>query len=664
MPRKSKNIYMQYTTEALDSAVSAVRSGHLSLRKASKKYAVPKTTLIDHVSGRIESGARPGRKPYLTPKVEEALVSKVISAADKGFGMSKSQLILCQSAQIPLQKNVPVDDWWRGLKRRHPELVLRKPERLSTSRIRMLNKPVIDSFFVDLNKVVTELNLQKKPHLIWNADETGKQFEHSPSNVCTKKGTRALQSRTNNSRENVTILACINATGNAMPPLCVAKGKTRKCLQSFNTVDAPDGTLWTYQNKAWMCDILGDEWFNNVFLKHCGPERPQLLIMDSHSSHEVLSLLEKAKQENIHILALPPHCTHALQPLDKTVFGPFNKAYNRLCSEFLAANPNHVVNKASWPRLFNGAWTAAMTSANITKGFKVCGLYPVDRSQIPDSAFLPSSVYDTPLSDHTQPKDGSSSGTSLNASFVESTATTSPRLVSQTIPDSAIASQTAISPISPESPSHVPETNPISVSTISPESQSHVHETNPISVSSAAASPGAYEGVNIPNEDIEPLLQALATGAVSVHETEEKENLSLEYTVYDDIENMFRLPTPVKKTTAKKTVTSHRLLTSNEVIQEKQRAKELKEEKMKAKEERQQKRNINKAAKEDKMNKKRRVKKENVLDKICFICLGEYTIGCKELDWAKCGSCKKWMHLECIPTSHEVNVPFQCHLCG
>ncbi|XP_069110174.1 tigger transposable element-derived protein 6-like [Argopecten irradians] len=513
MPRKSKNIYMRYTAEALESAVSAVRNGHLSLRKASKKYAVPKTTLIDHVSGRIECGARPGRKPYLAPKIEEALVSKVISAADKGFGISKSQLILktarlCQSAQIPLQKNVPGDDWWRGLKRRHPELVLRKPERLSTSRVRMLNKPVIDSFFADLNKVVTGLNLQNKPHLVWNADETGKQFEHSPSNVCTKKGTRTLQSRTSNSRENVTILACINATGKAMPPLCVAKGKTRKCLQTFNTVDAPEGTLWTYQNKAWMCDILGDEWFTNVFLKNCGPERPQLLIMDSHSSHEVLSLLEKAKQENIHIMALPPHCTHVLQPLDRTVFGPFNKAYNRLCSEFLAANPNHVVNKASWPRLFNGAWTAAMTTANITKGFKVCGLYPVDGSQIPTSAFLPSSVYDTPLSNQSQLEDGCSADTSLNSSPAESTALPPPPFVTRTVvPGSAIASQEAIS----QTPDFPPQVSGI----------------DPISASSPIASPCVDEGLNIPVSDIEPLLQALTTGTVSVLETDRKGKLKL-----------------------------------------------------------------------------------------------------------------------------------------
>jgi hypothetical protein len=37
-----------------------------------------------------------------------------------------------------------------------------------------------------------------------------------------------------------------------------------------------------------MCDVLGELWFKDVFLAHCGPERPQLLFLDSHRSHEVL----------------------------------------------------------------------------------------------------------------------------------------------------------------------------------------------------------------------------------------------------------------------------------------------------------------------------------------------------------------------------------------
>lgn len=88
-----------------------------------------------------------------------------------------------------------------------------------------------------------------------------------------------------------------------------------------------------------MTDQIGEKWFSEVFLKECGEVRPQLLILDGHSSHESLAILQMASENDIHILCLPPHTTHILQPLDRTVFGPFSAEYNRATSDFLNENP-------------------------------------------------------------------------------------------------------------------------------------------------------------------------------------------------------------------------------------------------------------------------------------------------------------------------------------
>ncbi|GFS22940.1 DDE-domain-containing protein, partial [Elysia marginata] len=67
-----------------------------------------------------------------------------------------------------------------------------------------------------------------------------------------------------------------------------------------------------------MDDEIGQQWFQQVFLNNCETARPQLLILDSHHSHEVVDILEMAEEQGIHLMALPllPHTTHALQPLD------------------------------------------------------------------------------------------------------------------------------------------------------------------------------------------------------------------------------------------------------------------------------------------------------------------------------------------------------------
>ena len=77
---------------------------------------------------------------------------------------------------------------------------------------------------------------------------------------------------------------------------------------------------------------IGIQWCEGHFLKQCGIAQPQLLILDSHSSQESLNLLTSAKANDIHLLALPPHTTHWMNPLDKTSFGPFQKEYNTVCT--------------------------------------------------------------------------------------------------------------------------------------------------------------------------------------------------------------------------------------------------------------------------------------------------------------------------------------------
>jgi hypothetical protein len=105
----------------------------------------------------------------------------------------------------------------------------------------------------------------------------------------------------------------------------------------------------------------------------------------------------RAMDENIHILALPPHTTHQLQPLDRSVFGPLNRAYNKACSQYVQENPLNQINKWSFPGLFRTAWESALTSQNISSGFRACGIYPYDPSVITDEAFAPSQPTDVPV---------------------------------------------------------------------------------------------------------------------------------------------------------------------------------------------------------------------------------------------------------------------------
>jgi hypothetical protein len=299
--------------------------------------------------------------------------------------------------KTPFRHGIPGKDWVSGFLFRHTEISLRKPQALSTCRARMLNQTVTDHFYSDLQKLLNDIGLTDQPMKIWNIDETSVPLLHKPVRVLGQTGAKNIPGRVGNNRENVSVLACVNAAGGDIPPLVIIKGKTYKSLLAYNTEEGVPGTVYTYQERAWMEDALGEMWFQDHFLKHCGPERPQLIIMDSHSSHETLGLIDAAIANDIVLLAFPPHTTQWLCPLDKSIFGPLSREYSRVCTEFMACSPNNIVNKWQWPKLFRQAYTKAFTSANITSGFKKCGIFPVNANALPKSALAPSEPFDVAI---------------------------------------------------------------------------------------------------------------------------------------------------------------------------------------------------------------------------------------------------------------------------
>lgn len=85
------------------------------------------------------------------------------------------------------------------------------------------------------------------------------------------------------------------------------------------------------------------------FELHAKPtaEHPVLLILDNHSSHISISIevLEYAKDHHIIIWSFPSDCSHALQPLDRSVFGPL-KAYINQAMDNWMRDPQNA-NKAT-----------------------------------------------------------------------------------------------------------------------------------------------------------------------------------------------------------------------------------------------------------------------------------------------------------------------------
>lgn len=80
---------------------------------------------------------------------------------------------------------------------------------------------------------------------------------------------------------------------------------------------------------------------------------------------------------SIHLLYLPPHTSHVLQPLDQSVFGPLKAAYKKELGYLQQWNDSTVVGKRNFLACYRKARQSAFTAQNVRSGWKSTGLWPV-----------------------------------------------------------------------------------------------------------------------------------------------------------------------------------------------------------------------------------------------------------------------------------------------
>ena len=92
------------------------------------------------------------------------------------------------------------------------------------------------------------------------------------------------------------------------------------------------GATMAMQPRAWMTLYLFSAWISHFVTsirRHSvlSPEHRHLLILDGHNSHVTLEVAQQAKTIGLDLITLPSHTSHALQPLDVSVFKPFKQFF-------------------------------------------------------------------------------------------------------------------------------------------------------------------------------------------------------------------------------------------------------------------------------------------------------------------------------------------------
>ncbi len=182
--------------------------------------------------------------------------------------------------------------------------------------------------------------------------------DHCCPNVVARRGEKKVRYRVSDKKEQITILDCVNALGQTVPPMVIFEGKYLNYQWTDGEVP---GTYDGMSGKGWMDQELFRHWLKDHFLRYAVPSRPLLLLLDGHSSHYDPVSVELAKEEDVIVFCLPPHTTQDSQPLDCTVFGPLKRHWSDVCHNFQQRNPGVVVSKLNLSSLLLQAWLKALT---------------------------------------------------------------------------------------------------------------------------------------------------------------------------------------------------------------------------------------------------------------------------------------------------------------
>ena len=196
---------------------------------------------------------------------------------------------------------------------------------------------------------------------IINMDET--HWQTFPNGILTWRmtGDDAVQVRIDgNEKQGLTVLASVTASGQKLPLLILAKGKTQRCEQTQLPEDI--GAHFKFHSQSgWST--------REVMMKYLellreqfpaaggGAVPPRLhLILDMYASHRMDDVIAAANDMNIEFHFIPPGLTDEFQPLDRRVFGCLKAAGKTAFRHLYRKNPEQKFNTRCAVECLVKAW--------------------------------------------------------------------------------------------------------------------------------------------------------------------------------------------------------------------------------------------------------------------------------------------------------------------
>lgn len=394
---------------AIQSAIRDLHAGvFTSQRKAAQAYGIPRSSLQARLRGQLPHASAHQDQQRLTPEQEAFLVDWILDEDSRA--QPPSHLRVREMATRILTMNGdprPLGQQWVShFITRNPRVSSVVGRTIESLRTTAASYNTIKAFLELFERTRIELGIQYED--IWNMDETGIAL-----GVCTNTQVLASLSKKKayikspEDREWVSVIEAISATGAKLQCLVIFKGKH---LQStwFPAQDTPNW-LYTTSENGWTSNSIGYKWLQRIFIPNTSPSCGgyRLLILDGHGSHTPVDFMWLCKVNKIHLLYLPAHASHLLQPLDLAPFSVLKSKYRETIRSLSALDDAAPIKKERFLVSYNKAREEGLSERVIRAGWRAAGLCPYNpelvllSSQVTGRPVTPLSV--TQTSDATNP---------------------------------------------------------------------------------------------------------------------------------------------------------------------------------------------------------------------------------------------------------------------
>lgn len=387
--QRPKTRRRRWTQRDMTNAYNAVKYQGMSLRGAATAFNVPESTLRDRVHGRVSlECSRPGPPTFFTYEEEKKMVDHILFMSKIGYPYTRNQVVELAGDMTkavgriaPFKYINPSQAWFYAFLNRWPDLknFLFGPR--SNRKSKGVSGDSIQSYFEQLEKVLTKYGIKDRPEHFWIVDEVSISCENQPPRILPISIQRAQSVSYWN--PTVAMLGAANGVGQKIPPFLIYRGD---CITPSMMEGSVRGTKFSYSASGWVNSDAFIQWF----LKHFRllvSLRPLILFYDGHLQFVSVRVLERAREDDVFLFPLPPHPAYN-HCVENTCFWAFQVYFKKRLDRFFQQNPNQPLIRTNAAPVLTHAYEKALQPWNIVQLFERLGICPFNNLSSSIGAYL------------------------------------------------------------------------------------------------------------------------------------------------------------------------------------------------------------------------------------------------------------------------------------